>query len=180
MGKTVPVRTWASDHNRYGSGHPSRRSVLLAFGASVGAVTLSGCGLLDSKPKPPPAPDALTAFLAETNALLTQYETAISRFPAIAATLIPIRDAHRAHAAALVAIMTPPPVVPSGVASGAPSSGASTAPTGDQKTEVSKLRTAEQAAQKKAVETCATAPAARATLLGEIAAARAGHLEVLA
>jgi hypothetical protein len=41
------------------------------------------------------------------------------------------------------------------------------------------LKTAEEQAQKEAVEVCLAAPAYRAVLLAEIAAARACHLEVL-
>jgi hypothetical protein len=141
-----------------------RRALLRAVvGAAVGAPTLAACDLF--KPDPPPPPDPLTGFYLETLALAALYET--DSRPQAA----PIRDAHNAHAAALAAIMYPKPasagpVAPSAKPTAAPATPAS-------------IREAEQKAWQKAVEVCVAAPAQRATLLGEIAVARACHLEVL-
>jgi hypothetical protein len=144
----------------------SRRSLLRSvFTAAAAAPWLAACDLLDGDPPPPPKPDSLAPFYEQTAALIQRYETEIAAAPA-AAILVTIRDAHRAHLAALAAIMKP---APSG--SPAPAS-ASPAAAGD-------LRRAEQQAQRSAVLTCMTAPPNRAILLGEIAAARACHLEVL-
>jgi hypothetical protein len=147
----------------------TRRRALLRAVAGAAVVTpaahaLSACGLF--KPDPPPPPDPLTGFYLDTLALAAFYEA--DPRPVAA----PIRDAHRAHAAALAAIMYPPPSsatpVPPSVA---PSAAAPATP--------ASVREAEQSAWQKAVDACLTAPAQRATLLGEIAAARACHLEVL-
>jgi peptidoglycan/LPS O-acetylase OafA/YrhL len=135
-----------------------RRALLRAVvGAAVLAPALAACDLF--QPDPPPPPDPLTGFYLDTLALAALYET--DSRPLVA----PIRDAHKAHAAALAAIMYPPPAAASPVA-----------PSG---TPPANVREAEQEAWQKAVDTCLAAPAERATLLGEIAAARACHLEVL-
>jgi len=141
-----------------------RRALLRAVvGAAVVAPALAACDLF--KPEAPPPPDPLTGFYLDTLALAALYET--DSRPLVAT----VRDAHKAHAAALAAIMYPPPgsaapVPPSAAASAAPATPAS-------------VREAEQKAWQKAVDACLTAPAERATLLGEIAVARACHLEVL-
>jgi hypothetical protein len=188
MGNTVSVRTRASDHNQDGRSRPSRRSFLLftgVIGASAVATT-AGCGIFDSGPDTPPAPDPLTGFLADTVALATAYDATLTSVPSLAARLTPIRDAHRLHAESLFTILSPAPsplpsgqpvwakVAPSGTAGAQPPT--STSPN----VALDALREAEQKAQQSAAQTCATAPAGRATLLGEIAAARAGHLEALA
>jgi len=144
-----------------------RRALLRAVvGAAVAAPVLAACDLF--QPDTPPPPDPLTDFYFDTLALAALYES--DSRPLVA----PIRDAHKAHAAALAAIMSPRPasagpVPPSTRPSGAPSS--PDTPTA--------LREAEQKAWQKAVEACVAAPAERATLLGEIAVARACHLEAL-
>jgi hypothetical protein len=144
-----------------------RRALLRAVaGAAVAAPALAACDLFE--PDPPPPPDPLTGFHAQTLALVTLYETAEPRFAAI-------RDAHRAHADAIAKIMYP---APSSASPAAASAGPSAAPAATAPAPAS-LRQAEQTAWRQAVEACLAAPAARATLLGEIAAARACHLEAL-
>ncbi len=143
----------------------SRRSLLRSvFTAAAAAPLLSACDLLDGDPPAPPPPDPLTEFYAETISLINNYDTAIVAAPA-SAILVTIRDAHKAHLAALAAIMKPAP-------SGTPQPPASAAPAAN-------LRQAEAQAQQSAITACMTAAPARVTLLGEIAAARACHLEVL-
>src|SRR5689334_4653943 len=131
------------------------RNVFVGVFAGVVAAPLAACDLLDSDPPPPPSPDQLTDFYNETAALIERYDAEITTNPA----LVTIRDAHKAHLAALAAIMKP---VPSSPAVASP-------PPGD-------LRQAELRAQQSAVQACMTAAPSRATLLGEIAAARACHL----
>lgn len=144
--------------------HAQRRALLRAVvGAAVAAPALAACELF--KPDPPPPPDPLTDFYVDTLALAALYET--DSRPLVA----PIRDAHKAHAAALAAIMYPPPPSASAAPVTAAPSRAPSSPTA--------VREAEQKAWQKAVDACLAAPAERATLLGEIAVARACHLEVL-
>jgi hypothetical protein len=128
------------------------------------APLLTACDLLNPKPDGPPPPDPLTDFYSGTVALAALYDSTVTANP----NLAPIREAHRAHAAALAAIMKP---APSPVPSTVPSATVSSAG-GD-------VRAAEQQGYQKAVEVCLSAPSNRATLLGEIAAARACHLEIL-
>lgn len=142
-----------------------RRALLRAVvGAAVAAPALAACDLFE--PDPPPPPDPLTGFHTQTLALVTLYEAAGPGFAVI-------RDAHRAHADAIAKIMYP---APAGASPAAPSAGPTAAPPSPAP---ASLRQAEQAAWQQAVEACLAAPAARATLLGEIAAARACHLEAL-
>lgn len=143
----------------------SRRDMLRRV-IGIAAVTpvLAACDLLQHDSGPPPPPDPLTAFHTHTVALAAAYDAAIAASPQLATTLTPIRDTHRAHAAAVLAILRPvPSLLPSASSSAAAGS----------------LKTAEEQAQKEAVEVCLAAPAYRAVLLAEIAAARACHLEVL-
>jgi hypothetical protein len=144
--------------------HTQRRALLRAVvGAAVAVPALAACDLL--KPDPPPPPDPLTDFYLDTLALAALYEND-SRPPSA-----PIRDAHKAHAAALAAIMYPPPASTGPVP---PSTAPSAAPSGP-----AALRDAEQKAWQRAIDACLSAPPERATLLGEIAVARACHLEAL-
>ncbi|GGJ77056.1 hypothetical protein GCM10010123_03800 [Pilimelia anulata] len=139
----------------------TRRALLRAAALVPAAAVAAGC-----RPGRPAAPDPLTGLLAGTVALAALYARVIETTPALAARLAPVRAAHEAHAAALTAVIAPPTTPP------APPPGA--APT------VATLRRAERTGQRAAAAACLAAPAARATLLGEIAAARATHLEVLA
>jgi hypothetical protein len=147
----------------------------LAAGATLGvaATALTGCGLFDDSPKPPPAPDPLAPLLAGALELAARHEAAAAAHPDLAARLTPLVQAHRAHAAELARITrtTPPTATPTaGTASTAPD---------DAKTTLAGLRAAERDGQAAAAEACRNAPGTRAALLGSIAAARATHLEVL-
>jgi hypothetical protein len=185
MGNTVPVRTWASDHNQSDRGGRSRRSLLLVTAViGAAAAATAGCGIFDREPEIPPEPDPLTGFLADTVSLATAYDNALLSAPSLAGRLTALRDAHRLHAEAILAILRPAPSpLPSGqpiwakvTPSGSAGPGASTK---DPAALLDSLRAAEQKARQAAADACATAPADRATLLGEIAAARASHLEAL-
>jgi hypothetical protein len=120
-----------ADDRRYGETGHSRRAVLRTTAGAVvgiaGATGLSGCGLL-SDPRTPDRPDPLDPLdplLAGAWALATQYDAAIAAWPDLAARLTPIRDAHRAHAAALAQLIGRPnhtPVPSAGSSTGPPSS----------------------------------------------------------
>ncbi|GIE80270.1 hypothetical protein Aph02nite_62200 [Actinoplanes philippinensis] len=144
----------------------SRRTFI---GALVGSATLAGCGVFDSEPEPPPAPDAFQPLLDEALALAASYDRVIVAQPALAARLTPLAEDHRAHAADLARLI--------GAAAGSAAPSVS-APSGGADTTAT-LRKAEQAAQKTAVAACKAAPADRAMLAGSIAACRATHAEAL-
>ncbi|WP_051367770.1 hypothetical protein [Hamadaea tsunoensis] len=144
------------------AGRP-RRDLLRGLAAIGAAGVLAGCDLLGDPE--PPAPDPLLGFLGQTRALLAAYEATIAAVPDLAGRLQPIRETHAAHVTALTEIIKPP--------SGTPVPSSSTPAT------LAGLKTAEAAAQKSAYATALSVPAGRATLLGEIAAARSTHLAVL-
>ncbi|NUO55134.1 MAG: twin-arginine translocation signal domain-containing protein [Hamadaea sp.] len=141
----------------------SRRDLLRAL-AAVGAVgVLAGCDLLAA---PEPDPDPLLGLLTETRALLTAYDQVIAADSQSAAKLQPIRTTHEAHLTALTAMISPPTPSATPAASGAAVS-------------VADLKKAEATAAKSAYDACLATTPERATLLGEIAAARATHVAVL-
>lgn len=138
----------------------SRRNVLLNVAAlAVASQAASACGVLANTEAS--SPDPLAEFYANTVALAAIYDRAVPVNPELA----PIRDAHRAHAAALAAIIKP-----------APPSSAPVVPDGLGPAD---RKAAEQHGFTEALQLALLVPAERATLLGEIAAARACHLEVL-
>lgn len=146
----------------------SRRDLLRTLAAVGAAGVLAGCDLLAT---PPPDPDPLLGLLARTRALVNAYSTAMNGAdPELVAIINPIRDAHRAHVTALEALIKPPSgaAVPSTVTQ--PSAGGNTK---------AALLALEKEGAKSAYEMCLIVPASRATLLGEIAAARATHVTVL-
>ncbi|AGZ45455.1 hypothetical protein [Actinoplanes friuliensis] len=147
-----------------------RQLIGAAAGTALSATTLAGCGLFDDDPEPAPQPDALQPVLDEAVRLAAAYDRVALAQPGLAGRLTPLADDHRAHVAELSR------VIGAAVPSGAP---ASSAPSGDAADSVASLRKAEQAAQKTAAALCRTAPAARAGLVGSIAAARAAHAEAL-
>jgi hypothetical protein len=142
----------------------ARRSLLAAGVAALAAAC--------TEPPEPPAPDPLEPLLAGTVALADRYDATIATVPTLAARLTPLRDAHRSHAVDLARMIGKP--LPSGTPA-PPSPSASADPAGA----AAALRTAEQQAQRAAVDACLAAPARRAPLLGSIAACRATHAEVL-
>ncbi|HEX6499474.1 MAG TPA: hypothetical protein VF054_10635 [Micromonosporaceae bacterium] len=157
----------------------TRRAVLGATGL-VAVATVGGCRWGGDTPAKPPAPDPLAAFLAGTVALAERYDAAVTAHPDLAGRLTPIRDDHRAHAAALTAEIDPTSARPSTSANPSPTEAASSVPS-DPATLLSGLRSAEQAAHRDAVAACLAARTPRrAALLGSIAACRATHVEALA
>jgi hypothetical protein len=149
-----------------------RQLIRVAAGAALSVTTLAGCGLLDDEPEPVPEPDALQPVLDEALQLAAAYDRAVLAEPGLAKRLQPLADDHRAHAAELARVIGATP------ASAAPSASAPAA-AGDAADSVAALRKAEQAAMKTASAACRTAPAARAGLVGSIAASRATHAEAL-
>lgn len=159
---------------RDGTDRHSRRKVLrggalLALGVATASVT--GCELLDPD-DPPPPPDPLTPLVTGALALEARHRAAITADPTLAARLTPIAEAHRAHATELATAIGMP--LPS-----ATPAGTTAAPTGDPGPVLAALREAEERGRAEAATFCADAPAARAALVGSIAAARATHVEVL-
>lgn len=170
--------TWDAGR-RDTAGHSRRRLLRAGVGLAVAAAVppaLGGCGLFDDDPAPVPPPDPLTPLLAETLRLAEAYDSAARERPGLAERLAPIGAAHRAHATELTRLVNPPasPSTPAGTASASPAD-----PAGDDAAVLATLRGAEEAGQRTAAEACRQAPAARAALLGSIAAARATHAEVL-
>jgi hypothetical protein len=159
---TGPVRSSGTGHTRRG---------LLGAGAGVGIAALSGCGLFDDDPEPPPAPDALQPLLDEALALAAAYDRAAVAQPGLAARLAPLAADHRAHADALNRLFGK--TVSASAAAPAPSA------TNAADDVIASLRTAEQAAQRSAAAACKNAPSDRAALVGSIAACRATHAEAL-
>jgi hypothetical protein len=149
----------------------TRRAVLGATAASLGAATLAGCGIFGNGPDQPSAPDPLQRVLDEAVALAAAYDRAAVNQPELAQRLTPLAADHRAHITELAR----------GIGTSAPSAPApaSSAAAGDAVATLKSLRAAEQAAQKTANTACRQAPAARAALVGSIAACRATHAEAL-
>jgi hypothetical protein len=145
-----------------GNGH-TRRGLLAA---AAGATALAGCGVFDSGPHRPPAPDPLQPVLAEAVALAAAYDRLAAAQPPLARRLGPLAADHRAHAAELARVMGT-------AAPSAPAPAASAAAT------IEDLRAAERAAKRTAGTACRQAPADRAALAGSIAACRASHIEAL-
>jgi hypothetical protein len=155
-----------------GTGH-TRRGVLGAAAATLSSSALAGCGIFDSGPDQPSAPDPLQPLLDEAVALAAAHERAAAGQPDLAKRLAPLAADHRAHIAELSRV----------IGRGVPSPGASSAPGGaspvDPRAALAELRKAEQSAQRTAATACRTAPVARAALVGSIAACRATHAEAL-
>ena len=153
--------------NRY-----TRRRVLGSAGSAVvGATVLAGCGLFGQDDDDPKTADPLQPVLDEALALVAAYDRAIVSQPGLTTRLTPLAADHRAHATELAKLIGGK--LPSAGAS-APASNAS-----DAAGTVAELRKAEQTAQKNAAAACKQAPAARAALIGSIAACRATHAEAL-
>lgn len=149
------------------TGLDRRRILRVAAVAGLGVPALAGCGLFgDEEPDPQPTIELLRPLLDEAVALAASYDRAVAAQPSLAAKLTPMAADHRAHASELARVIGS--AVPSTSASG-----------GTSETSVAALRTAEQAAQKTAVDVCKRAPASRAALTGSIAACRAAHAEAL-
>lgn len=156
-----------------GTGH-TRRGVLGVAAATLSSTALAGCGIFDSGPDRPSVPDPLQPVLDEAVTLAAAYDRAAVALPTLATRLTPLGADHRAHIAELSRVIGQ--AVPSAGVSGA---AGSSAPAADPKAALAELRKAEQSAQRTAVAACRTAPAARAALVGSIAACRATHAEAL-
>jgi hypothetical protein len=141
---------------------------LLALGGAVAPLT--GCGLLGQDDGPPPTPDPLEPLTAEARELAARYRAALAADPGLAELLTPIAEAHEAHAGELARLIGRP---------AATATATTDAMSGDRAALLAELRGAEERGRENAAKLCAEAPAARAALLGSIAAARATHVEVL-
>jgi hypothetical protein len=166
------VLTWAVGMT--GSGHTRRRVLSGTAGVTLSAMTLAGCGLFggdddDTKKK---AADPLTPVLNESLTLAAAYDRALVAQPGLKSRLTSLAADHRAHATALAK------AIGEAVPSAAPGA-SSAAAAGDAAGLIAELRKSEQAAQKTAAAACKTTTAARAALVGSIAACRATHAEAL-
>jgi hypothetical protein len=120
-----------------------------------------------SRVEPPPT---LTGALAREDALVAGLDATLHGDSALGARLLPLRDDHSAHAAALrSALAAYPTASPSPSPSAAP-----TAPT------LTALRAAELAAARSAAEDSLALRGADAALLASISACEATHAEMLA
>jgi hypothetical protein len=147
-----------------------RRAVLIGAAGVLGGASLiglTGCGILGGEDSPEPT--VLDAFLASTAALADRYDATVTANPDLAAALTPLRDAHRAHVAALASAVGRP----------APAVGSGEAITGGRAGVYAALAEAEKTARAEAEAECLKSTPRLAGLLGSIAAARATHLEVL-
>jgi hypothetical protein len=151
-----------------GNGH-TRRAVLGVAASAAVAASTSGCSLFGKDPEPE-RPDALQPVLDEALALAAAFDQAALAAPDLAGRLTPLAADHRAHVTELSRVIGKPAPSPSA---------ASTAPAGDAAALLRQLRTAVQTAQRNAGTAGRQAPAARAALVGSIAACRATHVEAL-
>jgi hypothetical protein len=168
------VVTWQDVEVRNEAPATTRRAFLRGVaGLAVAGATLAGCDLFGGGGDGTPdaeQPKQVLDFLTSTNGLADRYDATITAVPALATTLTPIRDAHRAHVKALAtALGTTAP------AAGAPA----TRPPTDGPSAMAALVAAEKAGRDDAVAVCLAAAPRYAPLLGSIAAARATHLEVM-
>jgi hypothetical protein len=151
-------------------GRAGRRAVLLGAAGVLGGaglIGLTGCGVLGGEDQPEQT--VLDAFLASTAALADRYDATVTANPDLAAALTPLRDAHRAHLAALASAVGRP----------APAVGSGQAATGGRVGVYAALAEAEKTARAEAEAECLKTTPRLAGLLGSITAARATHMEVL-
>ncbi|PZS32222.1 MAG: hypothetical protein DLM59_08595 [Pseudonocardiales bacterium] len=146
---------------------------LRVLGGGTALVAASACdplGRSGPRPRrsPSPGPDPLLELLAAERALLSQYDVVLARFPA-APGAAAVRADHAAHVDALRALVHAP----------AAASPAPVSPPGTTAAAVAMLRAAETSAAARATDACLAAPAARAALLGSIAACETAHLVLL-
>lgn len=147
-----------------------RRAVLLGTAGVLGGaglVGLTGCGMFNREEAPEQT--GLDTFIASTAGLANRYDATVAANPDLAAALTPLRDAHRAHLAALA----------SAVGKTAPAAGSGEAAGGGKAEVYATLAEAEKAGRDEAIAECLKSTPRLAGLLGSIAAARATHLEVL-
>jgi hypothetical protein len=156
-----------------GAGVPRRDllRVTAAVVALAGAGSAAGCDLFGgARSTTSEVTPELTDLLAATVALGAAYDAAIARVPSLADRLTGLRDAHRAHAVALAQALSV--AVP--VSSGSSLEGGSDAPS-----TLAALAGLETTGRDAARTACLNASPRLASLVGDIAAARACHLEVL-
>jgi hypothetical protein len=140
----------------------------LAGAAATGA--LAGCDLIPHGAEGGAEPHALDGLLVATVALGDRYDATVSTVSALAPTLVPLRDAHRAHAVALASALGRE--VPRAPADAAPVPA-------DRVAAVAALAILEKKGRDEAVAACLASQPRLAALLGSVAAARASHLEIL-
>jgi hypothetical protein len=159
---------------RAGAPGLARRRLLAAALAGLPALA-AGCGkgfgALGTPPRPGPGVRVLTRAIRAEQLMIARYEAALSRSPALAATLGPLLAEHRAHLTALSARLVPG-AAPTPAAAPAPSPAAPPAP-------LPWLAAAEDAAAAGYLRQLAPVPPSLAQLLASIAASEATHAAVL-
>jgi hypothetical protein len=133
----------------------------------VSMLALSGCDLIADQHAPINTTDALEPVLASARRMLPSYDAAIEARPDADATLTMLRDNHLAHVETLAKITGQ---------SGKP---AEDTVEGLSEDPVGALHTAESDGFDEAMAACVAATVEFAVLLGEIAACRATHADVL-
>lgn len=153
----------------------SRRTVLLATGL-VPAALVAGCRRASPTPAPSPAaspsPDPASRLLARAQAderrLLSAYDAALRRHPALRPALDPVRAHHAAHLSALGGT-SPSPPAPGPIGGSLPAVPRAAA-------DLRALARAEQAAAVARAADCLDAPPPLASLLASIGASEAAHV----
>lgn len=123
--------------------------------------------------------DPFLALLAAEQLLVVRYDAALAMHPELAGRLSPLRADHAAHLSALRRASRAPPARLS--ASPRPTANPSAKPVAATvPATLAALASAERTAVAAFGAACLTAPAARAMLLGSIAACESSHLVALA
>lgn len=153
-----------------------RRTVLFAAGAA-GVAAVAGCTRSDrARPggnRSPGPFDPLLNLASAEELLLGRYTAVLARHPALVGRLGPLRADHAAHLSALCRAAGAGPTSPAAASTpGQPVAA-------DVAAAVAGLAAAERTAAAAFGAACLTAPAARAMLLGSIAACETSHLVVL-
>jgi len=168
------------------NGH-TRRGVLGVAAGSAMVASTAGCSLFGDDAEPE-RPDALQPLLNEALKLAAELDHAALAVPSLARRLTPLAADHRAHATELARVIGKPAASSAApdtssatpdTSSAAPDTSSATPDAGNSAATLRGLRAATQAAQRNAATAARKAPAARATLVGSIAACRASHSEAL-
>jgi hypothetical protein len=152
----------------------SRRQVLSAFVAGLGAAGLAGCRSGAS----PTGPDPLLADLADEQRLVAAYEATARRHPTLDARLRPLRANHAAHVDALVRAVGTAASTSASTATATVTPGQSAVPA-TPAAAVAALDRAEWQASAARAASAVRATGGRAALLASMAACSACHRVVL-
>lgn len=171
----LPIAEQASTLSTASGPLVGRRSFLL-MAVGTGAALVTGCGSTDSERVPGSPDDGVRSAVAEAEAsLIAQYQSAITAYPELGASLVAILEQHRAHLHAVLPGEGPAAVSDPGNAGGGP------APAGSVRQALQSLAQAERAASQQRREACGMAADPElARILAFIAASEASHVPALA